>query len=80
MERFRWQRSKLVVQHAAFPRLGAFIPALLFIFLVNLFRNPNPLQRMPTGYTISYPSCMKGLPLGESLLCMLTEQQVREKE
>jgi hypothetical protein len=35
MERFRWQRSKLVVQHRAFPRLGAFISALPLISPIN---------------------------------------------
>jgi hypothetical protein len=37
MERFRWQRSNFAAQHATLPKLGAFISALLLIFLINQF-------------------------------------------
>ncbi len=35
MERFRWQRSKVAAQHALLLEFEAFIPALIFVFLIN---------------------------------------------
>jgi hypothetical protein len=55
MERFRWQRINLTAQHATLLRLGAFISALLLIFLINQFCESKPNSENNNGIHYKVP-------------------------